>query len=164
MNDDLFRNQLDPELRDLVQAFSGVLKPIVSTIDEYGLKRRHLRKHKRAVSRFLDDLVGREYRSEVAEKNRTRILKCHAKLFTFLDYDGVPWNNNGAENAIKEFAALRRSIGGVSTENGMGDYLILLSIRQTLKRRGLGFLDFLLSGKRDLERFATSLIRCGPVK
>ncbi len=155
MNDDLFRNQLDPELRDLVQAFSGVLKPIVSTIDEYGLKRRHLRKHKRAVSRFLDDLVDREYRSEVAEKNRTRILKCHAKLFTFLDYDGVPWNNNGAENAIKEFVALRRSIGGVSTENGMGDYLILLSIRQTLKRRGLGFLDFLLSGKRDLERFAT---------
>lgn len=76
-------------------------------------------------------------------------------VFTFLDYDGVPWNNNGAENAIKEFATLRRCIGGVSTENGMGDYLILLSIRQTLKRRDFGFLDFLLSGKRNLERFAT---------
>lgn len=155
MNDDLFRNQLDPELRELVQAFSDVLKPIVSTIDAYGLKRRHLRKHKRTVSGLFHELAEREYRSEVAEKNRTRILKCHEKLFTFLDYDGVPWNNNGAENAIKEFATLRRCIGGVSTENGMGDYLILLSIRQTLKRRGFGFLDFLLSGKRNLERFAT---------
>ena len=49
---------------------------------------------------------------------------------------------------------LRRSIGGVSTESGMGDYLVLLSIRQTLKRRGVGFLSFLVSGKKDLERFA----------
>ena len=65
----------------------------------------------------------------------------------------MPWNNNGAENAIKEFAILRRSIGGTSTENGMEDYLILLSIRQTLKRRGFGFLEFLASGRRDLERF-----------
>ena len=24
-----------------------------------------------------------------------------ARLFTFLDYDGVPWNNNNAEHAIK---------------------------------------------------------------
>lgn len=154
MNDDLFRNQLDADLRDVVQAFSGVLKPIVSTIDECGLKRRYLGKHKRIVARFLDDLAAREYRSEVAERCRTRILKCREKLFTFLEYDGVPWNNNGAENAIKEFAILRRSIGGASTESGMGDYLILLSIRQTLKRRGFGFLEFLVSGSRDLERFA----------
>ncbi|MGD0291655.1 MAG: TM0106 family RecB-like putative nuclease [Candidatus Binataceae bacterium] len=154
MNDDLFRNQLDADLRDLVQGFSGVLKPIISTIDEHGLKRRRLRKHKESVEGFLDDLAVREYRSEVAEKCRTRIVKCGEKLFTFLDHDGVPWNNNGAENAIKDFAMLRRNIGGVSTESGMCDYLVLLSIRQTLKRRGVGFLSFLVSRKKDLERFA----------
>jgi hypothetical protein len=81
-------------------------------------------------------------------------VKCGEKLFTFLDHDGVPWNNNGAENAIKDFAMLRRNIGGVSTESGMCDYLVLLSIRQTLKRRGVGFLSFLVSRKKDLERFA----------
>jgi len=154
MNDDLFRNQLDADLRDLVQTFSGVLKPIILTIDEHGLKRRQLRKHKESVDELLDDLAVREYRSEVAEKCRTRIVKCGEKLFTFLDHDGVPWNNNGVENAIKDFAMLRRSVGGVSTESGMSDYLVLLSIRQTLKRRGVSFLDFLVSGKKDLERFA----------
>ena len=107
------------------------------------------------MEEFLDDVAVREYRSDVAEKCRTRIVRCGEKLFTFLDHDGVPWNNNGAENAIEDFAMLRRSIGGVSTEKGMGDYLVLLSIRQTLKRRGFGFLEFLLSGKRDLERFST---------
>lgn len=154
MNDDLFRNQLDVDLRDLVQTFSGVLKPIISTIDEHGLKRRRLRKHKESAEEFLDDLAVREYRSEVAEKCRTRIVKCGEKLFTFLDHDGVPWNNNGAENAIKDFAMLRRSVGGLSTESGMSDYLVLLSIRQTLKRQGVGFLDFLVSGKKDLGRLA----------
>jgi predicted RecB family nuclease len=154
MNDDLFRNQLDADLRNLVQTFSGVLKPIVATIDEHGLKRRRLRKHKAPVEEFFDDLAVREYRSEVAEKCRTRIVKCREKLFTFLEYDGVPWNNNGAENAIKDFAMLRRNLGGASTESGINDYLVLLSIRQTLKRRGVSFLNFLVSGKKDLERFA----------
>ena len=59
-----------------------------------------------------------------------------------------------AEHAIKEFAALRRTIGGTSTEQGMKDYLTLLSIRQSLRMRGLGFLDFLRAGTPDLLRFA----------
>jgi hypothetical protein len=37
------------------------------------------------------------------EKNRD-------KLFTFLEYDGVSWNNNNAEHAIKAFARLREFI------------------------------------------------------
>ena len=156
LNDDLFRNQLDDELRDFVQAFARLLKPVISTIDERGLRKKYLGKYKRPVACFFDDLSRREFRSEVAEKNRARLLKCWWKLFTFLDHDGVPWNNNGAENAIKEFAALRRTIGGASTESGMRDYLTLLSIRQTLKRRGVGLLEFLLSGERDIERFVPS--------
>ena len=79
-------------------------------------------------------------------------MKCREKLFTFLEYDGVPWNNNGAENAIKDFAMLRRNLGGASTESGINDYLVLLSIRQTLKRRGVGFLNFLVSQERPGER------------
>jgi hypothetical protein len=26
------------------------------------------------------------------------------KMFTFLDFDDIPWNNNNAEHAIKAFA------------------------------------------------------------
>jgi len=33
-------------------------------------------------------------------------------LFTFLEHDGVPWNNNNAEHAIKAFVRLRNIIGG----------------------------------------------------
>jgi hypothetical protein len=74
------------------------------------------------------------------EKNRD-------KLFTFLSFDGVPWNNNNAEHAVKHFAALRRIIEGITSEKGIRDYLVLLSICETCKYMGLDFLDFLRSGE-----------------
>jgi hypothetical protein len=80
------------------------------------------------------------------EKNRD-------KLFTFLNYDGVPWNNN-AEHAVKPFAALRRVIGGVTTEKGLRDYLILLSLCETCKYKGVDFLNFVRSGEKDIQAFA----------
>ena len=38
---------------------------------------------------------------------RDRLLKWQNKLFTFIRHDSVPWNNNNAENAIKQFAYYR---------------------------------------------------------
>ena len=92
---------------------------------------------------------------------KSRILagenrKKRNKLFTFLNYDGVPWNNNNAEHAVKAFAALRAIIGGLTTEKGLRDYLVLLSICQTCKYIGADFLGFLRSGEKDIHAFANS--------
>jgi len=76
------------------------------------------------------------------------------KLFTFLDYDGVPWNNNNGEHAIKAFARLRRSIGGKSSAKGMGDYLMLLSISETCKCKGVNFLRFVQFGQAEVDFLA----------
>jgi hypothetical protein len=77
-------------------------------------------------------------------------------LFTFLSHDGIPWNNNNAEHAIKAFARLRRAIEGLSTPKGIEEYLILLSVCQTCKYSGLDFLGFLRSGETDMSTFAAS--------
>lgn len=53
------------------------------------------------------DEPAAELVSPVAQKYQKRIQKSGAKLFTFLDHDGVPWNNNNAEHAIKRFAKYR---------------------------------------------------------
>ena len=74
-------------------------------------------------------------------------------MFTFLDFDDVPWNNNNAERAIKAFASLRRVIEGKTTEKGLRDFLILLSICETCKYRGGEFLTFLRSGSDDIDDF-----------
>lgn len=92
--------------------------------------------------------------SEVALKCKERFEKNRDKLFTFLNYDGVPWNNNNVEHAIKAFARLRRAIEGLSTPKGIQEYLILLSVCQTCKCTGIDFLDFLRSGEKDIEAFA----------
>src|SRR4030095_15079929 len=75
-------------------------------------------------------------------------------LFTFLDCDGVPWNNNNAEHAIKAFARLGKVISGTSTKKGVEEYLTLLTVAQTCEYRGIDFLEFVRSGERDVEGFA----------
>ena len=85
---------------------------------ERGLKARHLHKHKKEVERFYRTLANCDYRTEVAQGWCKRFDRNRAKLFTFLDHDGVPWNNNNAEHAIKAFARLRNVIGSSSTAKG----------------------------------------------
>jgi len=98
-------------------------------------------------------LEARVYVSEPAESYQKRLLKNEGKLFTFLDHDGVPWNNNNAEHAVKAFAYYRRVSDGKMREDGLSDYLVLLSVYQTCKYRGVSFLKFLLSGEQDVEAF-----------
>jgi hypothetical protein len=152
-NDDLVNSPYDEEFKALAGEFGRLLRSIVSTIDRYGLKQRHLHKHKAKVDRFFRDLAARIYRSELAEGYRKQLIKNEGKLFTFLDHDGVPWNNNNAEHAVKAFASYRRITDGQVKDRGLSAYLVLLSIYQTCKYRGVSFLKFLLSREEDVEAF-----------
>jgi hypothetical protein len=128
---------------------------MIETIDRFGLTARHLQKHKTFVWRFYEELSRRNYQSDIADYYKKRFEKNKNKLFTFLDYDGVPWNNNNAECAIKAFASLRKVIGGLSTEKGICEYLTLLSVCETCKYKGASFLEFLRSGESDIDVFIT---------
>ena len=102
--------------------------------------------------RFVEKVVGRSVLSEAAKKYQNRIDKYGYRLFTFLDYDQVPWHNNDAEHAIKAFARYRRFADGLFTKKSVGDYLTILSVFQTCEYRGLNVLGFLLSGKASLDQ------------
>ncbi|MDX6498659.1 MAG: hypothetical protein QOG23_1919 [Blastocatellia bacterium] len=158
LNDDFRKERFNKEIEQIVRGFSSVLQPIVETIDRFGLKTRFLRKHKRAVEQFLLGVANVDYQSDIAIKYQKRFEKNRDKLFTFLDYDGVPWNNNNAEHAIKSFALLRNVIRGSSSPRGIHDYATLLSICETCKYKGISFLDFLRSG----HLYVDDLIRTRP--
>lgn len=153
INDDLLGNPFDEELQSITRPFGEVLRAIVTTIDQRGLKQRHLERHERDVERFFEALAGKTFRSETAQTLRGRLLKYRDKLFTFIHHDGIPWNNNNAENAIKRFAWYRAGTVGLVTETGLNDYLVLLSICQTCKYKGVSFMKFLLSRERDVDQF-----------
>src|SRR5205807_914430 len=129
----LLNNPYDEELRSVTQPFGTLLRAAVATVDECGLKRRHLHRHAREVSSYFRHLSEQAFQSEAAEGLRGRLLKYQDKLFTFIEHDGVPWNNNNSENAIKQFAYYREDTVGCLKETGLEDYLLLLSICQTCR-------------------------------
>jgi hypothetical protein len=155
LNDDLLANPFNEEYKAMASLFTRVLGLIIDTIEKYGLKRRNLNKHKKTVNNFFDTINCARYETELAQKYQKRFKKNQDKLFTFLYYDGVPWNNNNAEHAIKYFADYRKRIDFQITETGLINYLILLSIYQTCRYKGLNFMNFLVSKEKNIERFAS---------
>jgi predicted RecB family nuclease len=153
MNQELLDNPFDEELQSITGAFGALLRGIVVTIDEHGLKRQHLLKHAREIDEFVTSLDKQSFRSESAESLRERLIKNRDKLFTFIHHDGVPWNNNTPENAIRQFAYYRDSNPGRLKEPGLKEYLVLLSLCQTCRYKKVSFLRFLLSRERDISAF-----------
>lgn len=153
INEDICKQPFNQEMKEIGAQFANLLRPIIESVDRFGLQARHLQKHKKAVTQFYRTLLHRTCATDIAAGYQRRFEKNRDRLFTFLDHDGVPWNNNNAEHAIKAFARLRNVIGGTSTAKGLEEYLILLSISETCKNKGVRFLDFLLSGESDVDSF-----------
>src|SRR5437879_3731576 len=139
------KNPLDLELTSIARDFGTLLREIVETVDVRGLKSRYLRKHKLPARRFLKSVASSDLTSPLANKYKKRFQKSGEKMFTFLDHDGVPWNNNNAEHAIKRFAKYRRDANGKFTEVSLREYLVMASVLETCEFNNVNVLDFLLS-------------------
>ena len=150
INEDLHKNPFDDDLKEIARRFGALLREIVETIDTHGLKARNLGKHRKAAVGFIEHVVAMKCATEAGLALQKRIEKNRDKLFTFLDYDGVPWNNNNAEHAVRAFTRLRNAIS-TSTPKGTREYATLLSIQQTLRYRGMGFLEFMRSGRMEID-------------
>ena len=81
-----------------------------------------------------------------------RFDRYRESLFTFLTQDGIPWENNMAERAIRQLA-VQRKISGKFFKRVAPQYLLLLAIAQTCRFQGKSFLKFLLSKETDLDSF-----------
>ena len=153
LNNDFFKNQLDEEFKTLLQLFTKLLRNIIDTIDKRGLKKWYLNKHREETKRFFAEICRQEYKSELAKSYQKRFTKNQGVLFTFLEYDGVPWNNNSAEHAIKAFADFRKRMGQSFTRRTLSEFLILLSVWQTCKSKGINFLKFLCSKQQHIDLY-----------
>jgi transposase len=66
LNDDLLKEPFNEEFKALVREFATLLKPVVETIDRFGLQAKFLRKHKVFVERFYNRLFKRDYQNDRA--------------------------------------------------------------------------------------------------
>jgi hypothetical protein len=66
INEDLLKQPFNEEMKEIAYNFAALLKPIVETVDQFGLKACHLHKHGKSVARFYDALSQSNYQTEVA--------------------------------------------------------------------------------------------------
>jgi hypothetical protein len=151
INEDLKRNPFDDEFKKISETFSVLLRETIKTVDRFGLKKRFLHKHKKIAVKFFRNLDSERFSSEIAQKYQKRYKKNREKLFTFLDYDGVPWNNSNAEYAVRFFAKHRRFADGRFTERSLNNFLIILSVIQTCEFNNINVLKFLLSKEKNIK-------------
>jgi len=150
INDDLRKDPYSQEMRSIAEPFGRLLKEIVLAIDRFGLRRRHLHKYIKSAEELCSAIAERQFTSPAGAKYQTRLEKYREKMFAFLKYDHVPWNNNNAEHAVHYFAKLRRFAEGTFTQESLQQLLILLSVIQTCEYRRINPLRFLLAGETQL--------------
>ena len=66
INEDVLKHPFNEELTFIAKRFGTLLREIVDTIDRYGLKKRHLGKHKQSVARFFGDVAALQCTTEVS--------------------------------------------------------------------------------------------------
>jgi hypothetical protein len=90
VNDDLSKRPFNEEMKEIAQRFAGLLKPIIDTIDRFGLKACRLRRHRRSVEEYYDVLSSRTFETEVAAGYKKRFEKSRIKMAA------VRWTNMSA--------------------------------------------------------------------
>lgn len=153
INNDLWTNPFDVEFEIFVLEVRNLIIPIMEAVQKYGLKRRNLNKFKKSVDKFYKRAITEKYyKSELALKYQSRFIKYQNSLFTFLEYDGIPWHNNTSENALRHLT-VQEKISGSFFSSAMRHYLVLLGIRQTCRFQNKSFFKFLFSGETDINTF-----------
>lgn len=100
------------------------------------------------VQKDMKALLEKEWTDEDAIRISKELRKRQDMLFTFMEYEGVPWHNNDAERAIRQGVLYRKISGGRRTWAGAEIFEVVLSVYETTKKRGQRFMGML---KKKLE-------------
>ena len=148
LNNDLWRRPFDSELEAFVLEVRNLVVPILEAANKYGLKKRHLGKFAGSVDSFYERAItSRSYRSEPVRTYQKRLRRYRQSLFTFLEYDGIPWNNNMGERALRHLT-VQRKISGSFYESLAPAYLLLLGLAQTCRFQDKSLLKYSSSRAR----------------
>jgi transposase len=105
-------------------------------------ERRHA--HRRATARMAG-LLREEWKDPDAARIAKELRKRRRMLFTFLRTPGVPYHNNGAENAIRQGVLIRKVSGGRRTWEGARILERLLTVYRTCRKLRVSFRDRMLN-------------------
>ncbi len=84
----------------------------------------------------LAELIDTPWKDANAKRLIKRFRRHRDELFTFLDQEGVPFDNNHAERTIRPAVIIRKNSHGNRSQQGADCQAVLMSIFRTLKQRG----------------------------
>jgi transposase len=131
------------EFAPFAKKFRRVLRDSIRAGERVKDQAERLRAKGRLEAR-VDELTA-SY-SPSREKNCLRFVKRLRRerdmLFTFLEEDGVEWNNNAAERALRSSVVIRKVTYGNQSDEGATAHAVLMSVRQTCSLRKENFFDY----------------------
>jgi len=83
----------------------------------------------------LQQLIDMPWEGKHAKRLLKRLRRHQNDLFTFLDQENVPFENNTAERAIRPAVIIRKNSYGNRSERGADSQAVLMSVFRTLKQR-----------------------------
>ena len=84
----------------------------------------------------LAEMIETTWEDSHARRLIKRLRRHQTDLFTFLDQEGVPFDNNHAERSIRPAVILRKNSYGNRSQRGADCQAVLMSVFRTLKQRG----------------------------
>ena len=84
----------------------------------------------------LAELINTPWEDKNAKRLIKRFRRHQDELFTFLDQEGVPFDNNYAERTIRPAVIIRKNSQGNRSQQGADCQAVLMSVFRTLKQRG----------------------------
>jgi transposase len=91
---------------------------------------------RRCLTVRLQALIDSDWDDTHARRLIKRLRRHQNDLFTFLDQEGVPFDNNHAERVIRPAVIIRKNSYGNRSQRGADCQSVLMSIFRTLKQRG----------------------------
>ena len=88
------------------------------------------------IHRRLAELIDTPWEDSNAKRLIKRFRRHQDELFTFLDQEGVPFDNNHAERSIRPAVIIRKNSHGSRSQKGANCQAVLMSVFRTLKQRG----------------------------
>jgi transposase len=96
----------------------------------------------------LQKLLDTPWKDKHARRLVKRLRRHQHELFTFLDHEEVPHDNNTGERAIRPAVIIRKNSYANRSEEGADMQAVLMSIFRTLKQRGHNPLRTIVSALR----------------
>jgi hypothetical protein len=128
-------------LRRLIGDAIRLWKREAVAAEEYGSRRARL-------ATRLQALLAEPWAHSEVRRLLKRLRRHQDELFTFLDVEGVPFENNHAERAIRPAVIIRKNSLCNRSAEGARTQAIFMSVYRTIKQRGHPPLDTLTQALR----------------